>query len=138
MRTRGLRAHYSHAALFAGASVLVLAGCGTPASPLPGVAGEPTEVGRELPVLGLDESSALGPGIRAYESPGGLTVVTEGSSSCPEVPELVDVDSSRKVIEISVHTLGAEGSCTADSSPRTFELEVAGDLSSYVVEATRN
>lgn len=128
------RARYSCAALLLAAGVLMLAGCAEPASPVPGVAGEPTAPGRELSVLGLGEPDDLGPAIRVYERPGGLTVVTLGSSSCPNVPQVVEVDSSRKVIEMSGYTWGGDGACAADLAPRTFELGVAGDLGSYVVE----
>lgn len=118
----------------AGLSAVALTGC-LQIEPLPGVRGEPADPGPELRVLRSEEPTVPDESTKVFLRDGGLTVVTFGSSSCPDIPEIGLVDAPRQVIVLNIiATMRGDELCTADLSPRTFDLDVPGDLSSYAVE----
>ena len=92
----------------------------------------PMTTGNPLHVLGNEESIA--PYIRVFADDGQLTVVTFGSSNCPEVPEIAGIDTSSRRITLAISTIGLRGPCTTDMAARTFHLDVNEDLTSYEVE----
>lgn len=108
--------------------VLALAGCAI-SSP-PGYAGMPTNSGVELPVLGADN------GVQAWSVDGTLVVTTFGSGSCPAVPTVQEVDAAHRLIVIAITVPNRAGPCTADSTPRTFDLAVGEDLDGFSIAVT--
>lgn len=117
------------------ATTLVLCGCDPVQPHLPGVQGAYTGPGERLSVLGDDEEHSF-PRLFAFANGGDLIVTTFGSSSCPDVPEVLAVDDSEGTVVLSLTILGADGECTADSSERTFRFEGVGDLGTYTVQIT--
>lgn len=117
-------------------SALLLSGCGAADEPLPGVAGEPSPApGASLEVIDSDgeTSGSSEPRVQAFATDESLLVVTIGSLSCPTIPEITDIDTKGRVVSLSLTPWDAE-LCTADLSPRTFDLPVGQDLNGYSVE----
>jgi hypothetical protein len=119
---------------FAALAVVLLSGCVAGDKPIPGFAGEPESPGTQLPVQGYpeDKDAALPAGVRAFAEDGQFTVVTMGSSSCPLVADLADIDQKREIVTVNLTPAGGPV-CTADLGPRTFRFEVTHDLSTFSV-----
>lgn len=111
-------------------TITFMSGCAS--ATLPGYAGEPTSSGEPLIV----EGAASDESIRAWAREDVLVITTIGSGSCPLVPALDKVDHDRELITVSTSIPNREGACTADSAPRTFELNGGRDLSGYAVQVT--
>lgn len=92
----------------------------------------PTTTGNALHVLGHEESAT--PSIHVFADAAHITVVTFGSSNCPDVPEIAGIDSSSRRITLDISTFGLRGPCTTDMAARTFHLDVSEDVTSYQVE----
>jgi hypothetical protein len=56
-----------------------------------------------------------------------------GSSSCPLVADLADIDRAGETVTVDLTRAGG-AECTADLAPRTFLFDVARDLSTFSVE----
>ena len=56
-----------------------------------------------------------------------------GSSSCPVVADLADINHERQAVTVDLTRAGGDV-CTADFAPRTFVFEVDRDLSTFSVE----
>lgn len=117
--------------LLIGASTLV--SCAAQ-SVVPGYRGEPTTAGATLAVEGIEIIPGLDPWVRAYSADDVLTIVTVGSSSCPWVPEVTEVDRTEMRVDLRLEAWDPEGSCTADMAPRTFELPVEDDLTDFIID----
>ncbi|ACZ30770.1 hypothetical protein Xcel_1747 [Xylanimonas cellulosilytica DSM 15894] len=106
---------------------------------LPGTAGVPSATGVPIRVeingVLVDETDLEA--TQAWNIGGKLVVTTYGSGSCPFVPEVTSVDEESRVISVKMTMAGGD-TCTADSRPRTFELDVDtdGDLDEFSVQMT--
>lgn len=118
--------------------VTLLSGCTAESDPIPGFAGEPESPGTRLVVEGYadDAEEPLPAGVRAFATDDQFTVITMGSSSCPVVADLAEIDQERQIVTVDLTNTGGDV-CTADIAPRTFVFEVDRDLSTFSVE-TRN
>lgn len=120
---------------FVVAFALSLVGCSaSTVSELPGSPGTPSAAGSRLGVTGLSSSGddAL-PRVEAYGRDRTLTIVTRGSSSCPFVPTVEEIDESASVARVSLDPIVSEA-CTADDAPRTFTFDVEVDASALAIE----
>ncbi len=116
-------------ALVIAVAALSVSGCSVPEPP--GYAGEPTATGLPLTVDGPPGSE-----IQAWVDRDALVVTTVGSGSCPVVPVITEIDEGERVVMLSTSIPNAQGACTADSSPRTFELDAGRDLEGFTVQVT--
>jgi hypothetical protein len=98
---------------------------------LPGYAGTPTVSGSSLSVA--DDAETY---VKAWAVEELLVVTTLGSGSCPWVPDLTAIDDAARSVSVTISVPNAEGNCTADESPRTFEIPAGRDLAGYAVEVT--
>lgn len=110
------------------AALVSLAGC---AAGPPGYPGTPTATGQPLRVDGPAES-----GISAWSLGESLVVTTTGSGSCPVVPDIDEIDDDERRVYLHTSVPNAQGPCTADSSPRTFELDAGRNLTGFSVQIT--
>ncbi|WP_341940350.1 hypothetical protein [Microbacterium sp. LWH10-1.2] len=110
-------------------AVVSLVGCAP--TEVPGYLGEPTTAGQPLPV-NVDEGAE----VQAWWAGETLIVTTVGSGSCPVVPVIADVDEDKQTITLTTEILNSSGACTADSTPRTFELDAGRDLDGFTVQVT--
>lgn len=110
-----------------------LAGCAS-VPEVPGTAGEPSMPGPSLEVRGIPEAAAGVASVRAFAGDSLIVVVTEGSSSCPTVPDFVSEDPEQKVVRVSLTTWEGAEFCTADVASRTFEVPVGQNPDGVRVE----
>lgn len=129
-----MRAHTPLAAIAAVLiSLVVLSACASSSDTgvteeFPGYPGQPTTAGEPLAIRGSDS-------VQAWAVDELLVITTRGSSSCPTIPEVTDLDPDSGVVSV-VLTGDFEGPCTADDATRTFEIPVDRDLDGFVVEVT--
>lgn len=97
----------------------------------PGYLGQPTTAGQPLPVV-----SEEGVGVQAWWTGETLIVTTVGSGSCPVVPAITEIDEVELTVVLSADIPNASGACTADSTPRTFELDAGRGLEGFTVQVT--
>lgn len=108
-------------------------GCSTDTGgELPGSPGLPTGSGSRLTVEGMPSGDEGIPTLEAFGQDRTLTIVTWGSSSCPTVPSVDDIDEVANVAWVSLARSDGDP-CTADSAARTFELPVDMDASALTV-----
>ncbi len=51
------------------------------------------------------------------------------------VPAIEKIDDDERRVSLPTSIPNAQGSCTADSAPRTFELDAGRDLTGVTVQA---
>lgn len=110
-------------------ALVSVAGCA--ALTAPGYPGTPTASGQPLVV-----DAPAGSEVRAWADGDLLVVTTIGSGSCPRVPVIEKVDEDEQRLSVSTSVPNAQGACTADSSPRTFELDAGRDLTGFTVRVS--
>ncbi|MGZ0069184.1 hypothetical protein [Microbacterium sp. Yaish 1] len=125
------RFRYRALALMVALTNIFLTACAPRAGEaLPGYAGTPTAVGTPLSI------TSDGSKVDAWAVGDLLVITTHGSGSCPWEPELVEINEEARHAAIEISVSNGDGPCTADMSPRTFEVHAGRDLTSYTLEVT--
>ena len=90
-----------------------------------------------LAVEGLDDETVPGDedAVQAWAGPDTLTITSYGSSSCPNIPTILNIDESAARVDVELVT-NSEGPCTADFAPTTFNLPIQQDIAGFTVYAT--
>jgi len=114
-------------------TALAISAAGCASLDAPGYPGAPTASGQPLVVDAPADSE-----ISAWSDGDLLVVTTIGSGSCPVVPVIEEVDENARRVTLSTSIPNTQGACTADSSPRTFELDAGRDLAGFTVRVTGN